>query len=508
MKLLISACGGGVAGFGAGGEDASRDQFRRALAAHLPGLGEVELVDSATEAVRRARRTGARHLCLAYPHELPAEAGSETVPMFGLGFADCPTDALWGDQVADWRSTLGRTAGVACLSSHTKDAVRRLMGDGLPLALVPPPLPVAENPVPPAPQALRLQGSLLDTGLWTDTALPAGTGSSPVAAPAESGPAGLRTGAPGAAEDPWRKTMRYRLGTIRLHLRAIYREAICDLLPPPAARAAAWLGAAATRAGRRLLAAPHRPAGATGKAELHPDWRFGSLTVTLDGVVFAAVHGVWDRSWGDLLPGFVAACRSDPYSVLAIRTSRLDEFSRGQFAATLRRLGPFSCRVVILDGEIEGGLAPLIAASSFYVCASHSEAAPLPMMRFLAAGRPAISPTHSALSDLLDERSGFVVAAGPEYDAFPGDRRERLLATAWRLDWESLCAGITGARALADCPAAYRALSLKTADRMRTFCAPEIVLQALAALLDEPGRADRPAAAPSAVTEDAARAAA
>ena len=99
--------------------------------------------------------------------------------------------------------------------------------------------------------------------------------------------------------------------------------------------------------------------------------------------------------------------------------------------------------------------AALIDCCAYYVCASHAEAAPLPLIGFMARGRPAISPVHSALADIVDADNALLVASSPAHDYWPGDPGERLLTRSHRLDWESLCQAFVQAYALAAEPEAY-----------------------------------------------------
>jgi len=211
-----------------------------------------------------------------------------------------------------------------------------------------------------------------------------------------------------------------------------------------------------------------------------PGWQVGDVDVPVGGgvvVVFAAVLGALDQGWEDLLSAFVATCKGDGQATLVIKTGELDADTGVGYADFVRRLGPFTCRIVILAGDIEGGLDQLIGASDFYACASHGEAAPLPLMRFLAAGRPAVSPSHSALADFVDPASSFVVEV-----------EQRLRATRWRPDWESLCRGLVDARALRGSPTAYQARASATAAGMARLCDPDVVQAALATLVAQPSR--------------------
>ena len=502
MKFFVTFGGGGRnAGYGAGGPDASRGALADQLLPLLARIGEVVLLESPAQGVAQAARSRvpAIHLCFALPNEVPAEAGVETWPVFGMGLASCPGSAAETGGL-DWRSRLERCGGTLCFSSHAAAAVRALMGRSYAALVVPPPLDCAAMPTPPAPAILQLDGAVLDTAFWPDTG-PLDT--PPAQAEADEDAPWPHPVLPASPPPEWKKTTRYRLGVTRLHLAQAYREGVRDLLPDAVAGALSRTGRAGTRAARRLLALregkanapialPGPPAPAVPSAS-GTVWQTGRMSVRLSGVVFAAVHGAWDRSWSDMLSGFVMTCRDDGSATLVIKTAGLDHTAREGLAGYLRRLGPFACRVVILDGAIAGGLDRLVAAARFYVCASPGEASPLPMMRFLAAGRPAVSPSHSALADLVTPQAGFPVASGIEYDAWPGDVEERLGGTGWRLEWDSLCRGIEDARTLARHPAAYAERSLATSRHLLAFCGPDAVLAALSPLTAGAIQATEPA---------------
>ena len=508
MRFFLSSGGAGArAGFGAGGLDAARGLIADQFAPVLARLGEVVRVDTPAEGVRLAREGGAVeagadeagageatavHVCLALPHELPPEAGAETVAAFGLSLATCPDTPFAGDPRTDWRLRLGCSGGALVFSTHAARAVRALMGDTCPVLTAMPPVACNPEPAPPAPATLSLTGAVLDTSDWPKTAPPDRAAwlsgeAATLAADADGPPQAMEANPPPA------KTLRYRLGVTRLHLAYLYREVVRDTLPRPVATAVSRAGRLGVRVARRLVVGRDRAPSALPPADLDffpppPTgeeaglWRPGTSRVALDGFVCAAVHGGWDRSWGELLSAWVEVCGGDALATLVVKTAGLDQDTRNNLAGTLRRLGPFACRVVILDGALEGGLDALVGASAFYLCASASEAAPLPLLHFLAAGRPAVSPDHSALADLIDADTSFVVASGLEYESWPGDVEERLAATGWRLDWESLCAGIASARALWRQADAYAEMARAVARRTELVCGPDVVEAALRSL--------------------------
>jgi hypothetical protein len=59
-------------------------------------------------------------------------------------------------------------------------------------------------------------------------------------------------------------------------------------------------------------------------------------------------------------------------------------------------------------------------------------------MDYLAAGRPGISPSHSAIGDYFDKDVGFVIDSHQEPAFFPHEERPKYRTTWARLVWPSL----------------------------------------------------------------------
>jgi hypothetical protein len=62
----------------------------------------------------------------------------------------------------------------------------------------------------------------------------------------------------------------------------------------------------------------------------------------------------------------------------------------------------------------------------------------MPLQECLAAGRPAISPSHTAMADYLDERVGLPVTAHPEPTGWPDEPEHAGDSRRYRLVWQSL----------------------------------------------------------------------
>lgn len=102
----------------------------------------------------------------------------------------------------------------------------------------------------------------------------------------------------------------------------------------------------------------------------------------------------------------------------------------------LAQLAPFSCRVVMIHGYMDDAqYARLYQSASFYVNASHCEGLCLPLMEFMACGKPVIAPDHTAMQDYIDESVAFVVDSSVEACTWPHDPRMLFRAHRHRPDW-------------------------------------------------------------------------
>jgi hypothetical protein len=474
-QLVFGSCGP-VPGLGT-----TLELFAPLCATLAERSGGTVVAVSVPAKLRRARRPMKRaagqpvHLCFAPPHEVPPDADGMTVPVFGWGLGSIPTEEWGTGKPMDWRVTLARLGRAICLSQATAAAVRAAMGEDFPLCVIHPPMPVPPG-ARPQPKLARSpnvalsvpSGGVLDTSSWTGAMppherLPASDefADAGVAAPSEE-----ELFIP---EPPWRKTWRYRLGVTRLHLSLWFEDAVRDLLPQRLADALTAAARHVARGARRLFAA------AKARSEIDEDsaWREGEQQVVLGGTIFSACHNIWDRGWSDCISAFVFAFRGVADATLVIQTHTRDASWREGVTAHLKRLLPYRCRIVVLDAILpQAELQAWVCATSFYVCANHAEAFALPMRRFMASGVPVISPSHSALADLVDDGHAIVVGSTEEHDYWPHDPREKLHTTSHRLNWPDLHRGYQKAYLIAADPAAYAAMSAGAASRIAELSAP------------------------------------
>ena len=139
----------------------------------------------------------------------------------------------------------------------------------------------------------------------------------------------------------------------------------------------------------------------------------------------------------------------------------------------LAQLSPFACRVVVMHGYLDDPqYARLYGAASFYVNASRCEGLCLPLMEFMASGKPAIAPNHTAMQDYIDESVAFVVKSSEELAIWPQDTRTLYRTLRHRPDWGSLKTAYQDSYQMAkQQPDVYQAMSRAAIERMRDYCA-------------------------------------
>ena len=214
-----------------------------------------------------------------------------------------------------------------------------------------------------------------------------------------------------------------------------------------------------------------------------------SLPIDLSGIVYTSVFNPADgrKNWKDLLTGFLFALgdREDATLVLKLVTKRADavqeviDYYQGRDV-------PHRCKVIVIgDFLAEKQMYELAHASTYYLQTTKAEGNCLPLMNYLAAGRPGISPNHSAMSDYFDESVGFVIESHPEPSAWPHDTRLRIRSTWGRLVWPSIVEQIQQSyRLVKDQPEEYMLLANRCRNHMHNWAGNEAVWERLRKALD------------------------
>ncbi len=221
-------------------------------------------------------------------------------------------------------------------------------------------------------------------------------------------------------------------------------------------------------------------------------------TLHLSGVIYTAIFNPVDgrKNWTDLLVGFIWAFRDEPDAVLLMKATHYDPV-RGllPLLSDLAKLGPFRCRVVFIHGMLpDAEYQALIRMTSYTINASTNEGQCLPLMEFMSAGRPAISPLHTAMLDYISAENAFLVDTFVHPAAWPHDPREATRTQRHTTRFPSLVRAYTDSfRVARDDPGRYAAMSRAATDSLAAFCADDVVAERLGQVFDHLGLVQSPA---------------
>lgn len=212
------------------------------------------------------------------------------------------------------------------------------------------------------------------------------------------------------------------------------------------------------------------------------------VRVYLNGVIYTTVFNPIDdrKNWQDLLSAFVWAFRSSADVTLVLKVIYRDfDKVRGFLTDEVFKCVPFKCRVVILHGYLsDSEYAKLIRDSTYVVNTSHAEGQCLPLAEYMSAGKPAISPVHSAMGDYINKRNTFVVRSTAEITFWPHDDREALRTMWYRVDWESLYnAYLESYNVATTNPGRYARMSRSAVKTLRGYCSRALVEKRLKRVL-------------------------
>ncbi|WP_238156318.1 glycosyltransferase family 4 protein [Pseudomonas baetica] len=461
----------------------------------LETLGRVHVVDSVAgvdPAYRQLLAAGQESVFLSFtrPQKTPIDLECPTVCVVAWEYDSIP-DEQWGnDPRQDWTRMLARHGRVITLSSHAAKAIRRSMGEDFPVLVLPAPLwerftAIREQPVSAPVNAgatLTVKGCIFDSRLMNlhpDNLLP-----EPLT-PEEQAEFVAQL----EASRPPPLTLKRRFVIARHFLRLWvlnlgheqtppvprvrllqnwYWEGVRDLLSDTVHE---WLG-------ERLpnIAGPiPLPVTVQPPPRDLPDTSL-QVETRVDGVVYVSVFRPSDgrKNWLQILSAFCAAFRDTPDATLVMKFTQSDLAAvYAHLMTPLAQLAPFSCRVVMIQGYLDDAeYARLYQAASFYVNASHCEGLCLPLMEFMACGKPVIAPDHTAMQDYIDESVAFVVGSSVEVCTWPHDPRMLFRAQRYRPDWGSLKQAYENSYRMAKTqPQDYQRMSLAAAERMHDYCA-------------------------------------
>lgn len=212
--------------------------------------------------------------------------------------------------------------------------------------------------------------------------------------------------------------------------------------------------------------------------------------VELSGIVYTSIFSPRDgrKNWTDLITGFLTAFRERPDVTLVLKLVTSDPQAVAEVLKYYRdRDLPHQCKVVFLSGYLsEEDMVRLTEATTYYVQTTRAEGNCLPLMNYLAAGRPGISPCHTAISDYFTPDVGFVIDSHPEPAAWPHDSRLRIRTTWARIVWPSYVEQLERSyQVVVQEQARYQRLAHTARERMHDFVGVSAVTERLHSALDD-----------------------
>lgn len=225
--------------------------------------------------------------------------------------------------------------------------------------------------------------------------------------------------------------------------------------------------------------------------------------LSLRGVVYTSIFNPGDgrKNWEDTITGFLQALGDKEDASLVLKLITSDRLEVHRVFAFYRCLGiPHRSKVIIIQDFLsEETLLQLVRASTYYVNTAKAEGNCLPLMNYLAANRPAIAPTHTAMGDYFTDRIGFPLIMHPEPATWPQEPSSRWRTTWQRLVWPSLVEQFRESyRLVKEEPARYQAMSSQARLEMLRWASYEAVEarlhEAFDSLLDHTRRTNRSAA--------------
>lgn len=437
----------------------------------LERVGQVIMVRS-TEEVQRLysqyRGAGEEVVFLSFspPHQAPLGLTCPTVVVFAWEFDSLPSVAWEGNEQNDWSYALSQLQGAICTSRETAVLVERATCNAFPVAAIPAaiwdsyaPLGCTEGLV-----ADLVERSFSFAGVVID---------SPLLGLSADGLVRKQEPADQIVED-----------AVEEDVRAL------DVDTPPKSQFWTLTKALATGWWEEVRK-PLQPQGVASTTTPEPVAEESppeARELKVSGVVYTTVLNPADgrKNWVDLVTAFCWAFKETDDATLILKMTHHNlEHYRVVLMTLLSRLAPFRCRVLVLHGFLEDEhYHRLIKSSTYYVNASACEGLCLPLMEFLASGRPAIAPNHSAMADYLTSDMAFVLDTSLEPSCWPHDPTGMLYTHRHRLNWQSLMQAFRDSYHLAlNHSSRYQMMSANGYHRMQSFASVEAVSKSLSDFL-------------------------
>lgn len=206
----------------------------------------------------------------------------------------------------------------------------------------------------------------------------------------------------------------------------------------------------------------------------------GTTELTLDGVLYTAIFNPHDarKNWLEMITGFCDAMRDKADATLLIKLTHYDPSDIiPNLLEAVYKMGRLACRVVLVHAYLQKpAYNTLLCATTYAVNASHGEGQCLPLMEYMSAGKPAVSPRHTAMLDYVNDASAFVVDSSAEPGTWPHDQRQAFRTRRQRIHYQSLMRAYQRSYHVARFePEVYAAMSHAAVTSLQRYCSLDVV---------------------------------
>jgi glycosyltransferase involved in cell wall biosynthesis len=200
-----------------------------------------------------------------------------------------------------------------------------------------------------------------------------------------------------------------------------------------------------------------------------------SASATLSGTIYTTVLNPLDdrKNWIDIITAFIQAFANREDATLLLKFTNKDTARWFDILIeTLLSLPDHKCRIIMINGFIDDESYEGLARNTTYtVNASKGEGQCLPLMEYMSAGSPAISPDHTGMEDYVNSNNSFIVESSLEPTFWPSDSRRLNRTYFHRINWESLVKCFVDSYTTAnENPGQYRKMASQSVSQLEKHC--------------------------------------
>lgn len=212
-----------------------------------------------------------------------------------------------------------------------------------------------------------------------------------------------------------------------------------------------------------------------------------TTSLRLEGVVYTSVLCPRDarKNWADMIAAFVWAFRETETATLILKLTQaaFDE-ALAPILRFIGTLGDFKCRIVLLHGLLsDEAYGALIDATSYAVNTSVGEGQCMPLVEYMAGGRPAVAPDHTAMQDYVTPENSFVVPSTPRPAVWPHDDRLVIRGRNQLVSFAGLVRQYQDSYQAAQEPKRYARMSQAAVRSVQAFCSEDVVAARITELM-------------------------